>query len=351
MEAYYDVRTPGSYGGVNALYRTMKSKDKSITKKQIVDWLATQDAYTLHKPIRRRFVRRKIYVRNIDYLWQADLVDMSHFADSNDGFRFLLTVIDVLSKYAWVQPLKRKDSKSIIDAFDLIFGERRPQKLQTDKGKEFVNAAFQNKLKDYGVQFYTSENEDVKASVVERFNRTLKTKMWKYFTHRNTYKYVDVIQDMVHSYNHTYHRTIGRSPASVNKDNETTVLKRMYGDEVPTTISPRLRPGDKVRISKTRHTFDKGYLPNWTEEIFTVSEVARTSPPTYVLEDYDGEKLQGSFYDKELQRIIKTDDVYKIEKIIRSRRRQGIKEYFVKWRGYPEKFNSWVKESDVGDSI
>jgi len=348
MEAYYDVRTPGSFGGVNALYRTMKNK--GIKRKDVAEWLSTQDAYTLHKPIRRRFQRRKIYAKNIDYLWQADLADMSHLADYNDGMRFLLTVIDVLSKHAWVQPLQRKSSTNIIEAFDIIFKERRPQKLQTDKGKEFVNAAFQQKLRENGVQFYTSQNEDIKASIVERFNRTLKTKMWKYFTHNNTYKYVDVLQDMVYSYNHSYHRTIGRTPASVNKDNEKAVIERMYGKDIQIS-RPRLKKDDTVRISKTRRTFEKGYLPNWTEEIFTISEVFRTSPATYALEDYDGEKLQGTFYDTELQPVKKTDDVYKVEKVIKTRKRGRLTEYFVKWRGYPDKFNSWVKEGDIGDAI
>jgi len=348
MEAYYDVRTPGSFGGVNALYRTMKNK--GIKRKDVAEWLSTQDAYTLHKPIRRRFQRRKIYAKNIDYLWQADLADMSHLADYNDGMRFLLTVIDVLSKHAWVQPLQRKSSTNIIEAFDIIFKERRPQKLQTDKGKEFVNAAFQQKLRENGVQFYTSQNEDIKASIVERFNRTLKTKMWKYFTHNNTYKYVDVLQDMVYSYNHSYHRTIGRTPASVNKDNEKAVIERMYGKDIQIS-RPRLKKGDTVRISKTRRTFEKGYLPNWTEEIFTISEVFRTSPATYALEDYDGEKLQGTFYDTELQPVKKTDDVYKVEKVIKTRKKGRLTEYFVKWRGYPDKFNSWVKEGDIGDAI
>ena len=97
-----------------------------------------------------------------------------------------------------------------MEAFESIFAQRKPLKLQTDKGKEFINATFQNRLKDLKIQFYVSQNEDIRASVIERLNRTLKTKMWKYFTHRNSDKYINVLPDMVHSYNETYHRTIGR---------------------------------------------------------------------------------------------------------------------------------------------
>ncbi len=352
MEAYYDVREPGSYGGVNALHRLMKLKERNVTKKQIIEWLAEQEAYSLHKPVRRRFLRRKIFARGIDYLWQADLADLTYIADHNDGHRYLLTVIDVFSKYAFVTSLKKKDGKSVTDAFGKILSDagRKPLKLQTDKGKEFLNDTFQTMLKNADIKFFVSQNEDIKASVVERFNRTLKTKMWKYFTHRNTYKFTDVLQDMVYSYNHTYHRTIGRAPAGVKADNAAEVFERMYGSST-VKVKPKLKAGDKVRIGKSRRTFAKGYLPNWTEEIFTITEIIKTSPPTYKIVDYDGEPVEGSFYDAELQRVIKTDDVYKIDKIINSRHFRGKKQYFVKWRGWPDKFNSWVDETQMANAI
>ena len=232
MEAYYDVKEPGSYGGIDALYRLMKQRGENVTRKQVVDWLAEQETYGLHKPVRRRFTRRKIYSRGIDYLWQADLVDMSHLVEENDGHRYLLTVIDVFSKHAWVKKLKKKDSKSITEAFDEIFATRKPFKLQTDKGKEFLNATFQRRLAELQIQFYVSQNDDIKASVVKRFNRTFKTKMWKYFTHKSTARYVDVLDDLLHSYNRTRHRTIGCAPIEVNKENESTIRERMYGKEV-----------------------------------------------------------------------------------------------------------------------
>ena len=277
----------------------MKQKDPKITRKDVIKWLSAQETYTLHKPVRRRFARRKIYSRGIDYLWQTDLVDMNHLASHNNNYRYLLTVMDVFSKYAWVLSLKKKDSITVMEAFESIFTQRKPLKLQMDKGKEFINATFQNGLKDLKIQFYVSQNEDIKASVVERLNRTLKTKMWKYFTHRNSYKYIEVLPDMVHSYNETYHRTVGRSPASVKKKDEPVIRLKIYGPETKPG-KPKLKVGDKVRISKMRRTFDKGCLPNWTQEIFTVSEVFPTNPPTYRLKDYDDEEIEGSFYDTEI---------------------------------------------------
>jgi hypothetical protein len=216
-----------------------------------------------------------------------------------------------------------------------------------------VNSVLQKMLRERGIKFFTSQNEDIKASIAERFNRTLKTKMWRYFTHKSTNNFIDVLPDMVHSYNNTYHRTIERTPASVTAADVKAVRERMYGDEgLPAHHpQPSLRVSDKVRISKTRQVVGKGYLPNWTGELFTVVEVLPTSPLTYRLQDYAKEAIQGSFYDKELQRVVKNDDVYKIKKILNSRRRHGDKEYYVRWLHYPDSFNSWVKESDLTDAI
>jgi hypothetical protein len=215
----------------------------------------------------------------------------------------------VLSRYAWVVPLKDKTGKNLKEAFEVIFKlERQPIRLQTDRGTEFTNRVFQKFLKENNVHFFTTYNDETKASIVERFNRTLKTKMWKYFTHRETLTYVDVLPDMVASYNHTVHRTIGIPPAEVTWANQTTVSKRLYGRKGPNK-SCKFSPGDRVRLSKTKRTFKKGYLPNWTEELFTVVKCIETSPPVYLVKDDHGEILEGTFYAEELQKVIKTDDV------------------------------------------
>ena len=105
----------------------------------------------------------------------------------------------------------------------------------------------------------------------------------------------------------------------------------MYGKELTSKSTSKFKVGDKVRISKPRRAFDKGYLPNWTEKIFTVTKVIATQSPTYKLKDYGHEKIEGSFYEKEIQRVVKTNDVFKIEKVLSTRKRKGVKKYFVKW--------------------
>jgi hypothetical protein len=131
---YYNVVAPASYGGLS------KFKPKGYTKKETKDWLQTQDAYTLHNPTRQRFPRRQVVVHGIDHQGQADLVDLGKLASYNKGFKYLLTCIDVLSRYAWVVPLKDKTGKTLKDAFQVIFKSgRQPIHLQTDKGTEFTN--------------------------------------------------------------------------------------------------------------------------------------------------------------------------------------------------------------------
>ena len=152
--------------------------------------------------------------------------------------------------------------------------------------------------------------------------------MWKFFTHRNTYRCVDVFQDVVHSYNNTFHRTIGQAPSSVKKKNVSKLPERMYGVDNDVNARVELKVGDKVRISNTRRTFYKGYLSNWTEEIFSVSEEIAAAPPNYKLVDYGGVKVKDSFYDKELQRVDKKDELCKVEKILQTRRKRGVKEFF-----------------------
>ena len=321
---YYNLLAPASYGGLS------KCEPKGYTKKQVREWLQSQDTYTLHKPTRGRFPRRRVVVYGIDHQWQADLVDLAKLSSYNKGFKYLLTCIDVLSRYQWVVPLTNKMEKTLKDAFHVIYKSgRRPIRLQTDKGTEFINRLFQTFLKVHDMHFFTTYNEETKASIVESFNRTLKTKMRKYFTHRETLTYVDVLSEIVASYDHTVHRTIGIPPEEVTWANQTTVSKRLYGRKGPNK-SCKLSPGDRVRLSKAKRTFKKGYLPNWTEELFMVVKCIETRPPVYLVKDDHGEILEGTLYAEELQKVIKTDDVYKIEPILKKRKKGRRVQYLVK---------------------
>ena len=268
QQRYYDPKRVGSYGGVVALRRVVPEQD-------VERWLSKQDAYTLHKPLRRRF--KRLVVGGLNQQWQADLVDMSRLKKVNDGTTFILTVIDVFSKLAWCVPLKNKSAASLVTAITQLLGNGAPNTLQTDKGTEFLNRPLQKLLKEHGVHHFATHNEEKKASIVERFNRTLKTRMWLYFTKKQSVRYVDVLQAFMRSYNDTYNRSIDVAPSEVNNTNQETVWQRLYGHESVGT--PKLRVGDRVRISKAKRHFEKGYMANWTEELFTIIDAHRSDPP------------------------------------------------------------------------
>lgn len=338
---YYDTTKPGAYGGVAPLAKATAKPVREVKK-----WLSSQDTYTLHKPVRSQFKRRSVIVGGKDHQWQADLVDLSRLKKQNKDFTYLLTCIDVLSKYAWVVPLKNKTGDSLIRAFQSILKQGRcPKSLQTDKGTEFVNRKFQTFLKQQGIHFFTTHNEETKASIVERFNRTLKTKMWRYFTKHNTHSYLPIIQHLVHAYNHSYHRSIKRTPSSVTATNQEQVWRTLYDHHHDDIKRPKFRVGDRVRISQVRHKLRKGYLANWSEELFTVHSVKKGIPNVYIVMDDNGDALQGTFYEQELQKV--SDKTwYRIEQVMKERKHKGRKQYLVKWFGYPHSFDSWV--SDLG---
>ena len=278
--------------------------------------------YTLHKQVRYRFPRRKTIVSGPSQQWQVDLIDVSRLSRHNQGIKFLLTCDYVFSKKAWVMPLKNKSGISLVAALKSI-QHPLPKTLQTDKGTEFLNHTFQQWFKDHKVHFFTTENEDIKASIVERFNRTLKTKLWCYFTHHDTLTYTDILESVVDVYNHTPHRSIGMAPNDVTSANKGRVWLQLYADPMPYK-EHTLHVGDTVRISKARRAFKKGYLAQWTEEIFTIVKRKSTQPAAFVLADYSDEVLKGTFYPQELQRWTRQTTCIEWRKYWRGQRMESL---------------------------
>ena len=244
--------------------------------------------------------------------------------------------------------LKTKQGQELKKAFESILSSgRKPRKLQTDQGSEFLNRVFQKFLRDNDIEFFTT-NSRLRASVVERFNRTFKNKMYEYFTYKNTLCYIDVLTQLVKSYDNTYHRSIKMKPSQVTKVNEAKVWHMLYRDNTQKRVHFKFQVGDRVRISKVKRIFQKSYLPDFTEELFTVYKRFPHQVPVYKLKDDANEILEGTFYEAELQKVIKNDEIYRVKKVLRKRKRNGKVEYLVKWKGYEDpKFNSWVPESDI----
>ena len=221
---------------------------------------------------------------------------MQAYSKQNKHYKYLLMVIDVFSKYGWIVPIKNKKGETVAEAFKKILKEgRTPNKLWVDAGKEFYNQHVKSLFPD----MYSTQNEE-KSSVVERWNRTMKEKMYKYFTANDTTKYYDVLDKLVDEYNNTVHSSIKMTPVEASeKKNETTVYKTLYPHEEPPK-KPKFELGNRVRITKKKKFFEKGYTPNYTREIFVISEVQYTNPITYRIKDLNGEEIMGSFYEKEL---------------------------------------------------
>ena len=238
----------------------------------------------LHKPVIKKFNKRKVYSQFKDNIWGVDLADMQSLSRNNKGINYLLCAIDLFSKYAFVIPLKDKKRVSIVNAFDKIIkqSERKPNKIWVDQGGEFYNNVFKKCLSDNDIIMYSTYNED-KSVVPERFIRTLKNKLYKHMTAIGKNVYYDVLDDIVNKYNNTKHSTIKMKPIDV-KDNN----KRVYIDEHNEKDS-RFKVGDRVRISKFKNIFAKGYTPNWCTKIFIVDKINDTVPYTYNLKDLNDE--------------------------------------------------------------
>ena len=180
-----------------------------------------------------------------------------------------------------------------------------------------------------------STHDEGKSVAAERFIRTLKNKIYKHMTAVSKNVYIDKLSDIINEYNNTYHRTITIKPVDVKNN---TYID--FGNDV-NSKDPKLKLGDHVRISKYKNICAKGYTPNWSEDVFVIKEVKNTVPWTYVIVDLNGEKIIGTFYEKELQKINQKE--LRIEKVIKRKDDKLL----VKWKGYDNSFNSWIEKSDI----
>lgn len=218
FNTYYDPSSVGGFSTGDRLYKHVKKNGVRVTRKEVSDWLRLQPTYTLHKDRRIKFKRNHYNITNIDDLWEMDLIDMQKYSRVNKGNKYILAVIDCFSKYAWCIPIKRKTPDEIIRGFDLIFSstERSPIKIQSDKGREFVNKRVKLYFSQKNIQFFTTRDPTTKAAICERFIRTIKGLIYKYFTYGNSNKYTDVLEKLLYLYNNRSHSSIGMSPAPLH---------------------------------------------------------------------------------------------------------------------------------------
>ncbi len=341
-DIYYNVKHPAGYGGAYKL-------KAATTHGNVMKWLSGQPPYTLHKPMLRKFPTRPYRTRGINDLWQMDLMEMIPYAKINNGYKYILTCIDVFSRFARALPLKSKGGLETAKAIATWLHEVKPIHIQTDQGKEFYNTHVQSLFKTYNINHYSVYSQ-FKAAIVERFNRTLRGKLNRYFTHTAKKIWIDVLDDMISSYNNSKHRGIfNMKPVDIDKSNEMKIWMRKNDKLVTVSRKPaKFKTGQYVRISRLASgPFIKNFDQNWSEEVFKVAHIDRMMMPImYILEDWQNKSITGKFYRQELQ-LVDRPEIYRIEKVIRTKGVGKHKQLYVKWYGYGKEHSSWIQASQL----
>jgi hypothetical protein len=264
-------------------------------------------------------------------------VDVQGLSKYNDGVKYLLTVVDVFSNFLHIIPLLAKTGKAVTTAFQTIFNDpkysnpirRLPVLVRTDRRKEFLNKTYQDMLEREGIQFQICRNPDVKCSVIERAHRTIRDKLYIFFTYKNTYRFVDVLQKFVRGYIETVDSTPGMAPTRVTDSDVLAIWQRMNEKRDGILIAqPKFRVGQNVRISKEKMKFAKGGEQNYTTEVFRIIKVIRRIPrPLYELEDLNRKLIDGQFFSENLSPIrITKRTTFETVKILSTRVRRVIRE-------------------------
>jgi hypothetical protein len=301
----YEENESTAFSSPYVIYKYLKSRGFAVTLAKVKYALEHVETYQKHKDVRVKFTRRPILSKGIDYLHEADLIHLPKLTKHNDGKAYILNVIDVLSKRISLESIKTKSPKDVIPAFKRIYARRkRPQKLHTDRGTEFCSKQAMEYFESNNIIRY-SNNSSFKAAIVERSNRTLLNIMFKYLSQNKTNRYVEFLPNLEKIINNSYHRSIDMKPSEVNKKNEKQIWKKLYSKyfKIKQRKDNYLPPGTVVRISKYQATFNKKYMPNFTNEKFIIHKVTtddKSGLYLYSLRDLNNEDILGIFYKSDL---------------------------------------------------
>ena len=301
----------------------------------------------LNKPVINKFERKKIIVNHIDEIHSCDLVDMVKYSRMNKGYKYIFTNIDIFSKYAWSFPIKSKKIQDIKPCFEKIFKQRKSKYIWSDQESSFFSKEMLKFFEVNNVKIYHTYS-NLKAVVIERFNRSLRELMMKEFVKNNNTVWYNILPELIKKYNNRHHNTIKMKPINVNKKNEKHIKNTVYNYDI-TNKKPKYKINDIVRISlKRRELFDKPSANiKWSEELFKIFKINKSNVITYQLKDMNDEIIKGIFYEKELQLTKNITGEYIIEKILKTKGNQ----IYVKWRNYDSSFNSWVNKYDIKEYL
>lgn len=348
LKNYSTPGHPTAYAGISQVFNFYRGQ---VSLNRIKKILTDNEGYTLHREFHRQ-PRNLTYKHFKRYQFQMDLVEVQQLAPNNDGFRYLLNCIDIFTRYAFVRPLVDKSAKNVLDAFKsiLVEAKTKPYMVVMDKGTEFTNQLFRQFCDQQKIKFINPQ-ASIHAAFVERFNRTLQLLMYKFMTDNETERYIDVLPQLVSTYNNRKHRMINMTPKQA-EDNlqgehlQLNLIQQQQLEKIPRK-KPKYSIGTYVRIAKQKGKFSRSYSEQTMQEIFRIKSVDVSKKiPLYHLTDYDGnEELVGGFYEFELTPV--QTKVFRIEKILKRRKWRGKDQLFVKWKGFKDNHNSWIDATNV----
>jgi len=344
---YTEPGHPIAFSGITNVYNYYKGR---IPLDRIKYILSGKESYSLHREFHKN--KRNIsFSRFKRYQFQMDLVEIQNLAEKNDGVRYLFNVIDTFTRYAFVRPLQDKKGSTVVKAFKsiLIEAEDKPFMIVMDRGTEFNNEQFKRLCQTLNIKLI-NPSASTHAAFVERFNRTLQNIIYKYMTENETNRFIDMLPELVKTYNTRYHRIIKMSPEDAERDPENALRineEISKADEKLKRKKPLYKIGDYVRIAKQKGKFSRGYNEQTTHEIFKIDRIdVAKKIPLYHLVEYNGrEQIMGGFYEFELTPV--NTEIFRIERIIRRRRFQGKNQLYVKWKGFSDQYNEWINEDQI----
>lgn len=287
------TRGSAAFGSVNNLV-----KASGLPRRKVLEFLHSNNAYTLFRGVKRKFPRLMARARHINEIWCADLAQMDKLAKDNGDVKYLLVTIDIFSRFVRVQPMKNKYAKTAKDALiKMITSERnqQPKKLWVDQGREF-EGEFKAYCRDLGIHVYHTFSE-TKAAYAERAIRSLKNLVYRYMEETSSRKYLPKLQTFVKTMNSRVNRSIKMAPkdvtnSDINRFNHVNYSKRK---------KLKFKIGDYVRISIADKAFRRGFNPQFQREIFRIVGIPTRHPDaTYTLLDKNNEMVDGKFYDDDL---------------------------------------------------
>ena len=238
------------------------------------------------KPPRKNYPTNKTDVYHIDDIWSLDILDLKDYGpENNRGYRYVLVTIDNFSKFGWTSPLKNKNAQTIKDSFENILtsSKRKPNLIETDRGKEFYNNIFQDFLNKNDIKLY-SRNSSYGAVFAERFNRTIRDLLKKIVFEQGDAKWIDVLQTITKQYNNKTHSSTKLTPTQASlKKNEGYVYKNLLDKRKK--VKPKYEIGDLVRTADLKKTFSKGDTTNWSYKMYKITEIINDTIPSYKIDN------------------------------------------------------------------